>query len=118
VTLRLTPTIIETAYEYLRSTPPFNGWSLPSADDVEFHVVKFADAYGDHLAQANGTPRIRICASRNRRTVNLILTLAHEMVHLHQRRTDGRRDSAPHGPKFKRLAKQVCRAHGFKFDSF
>jgi hypothetical protein len=118
MTLRLTPTILESAYELLRATPPFNKWSLPDADGVEFHVVVFDNAYGDHLAQSNGIPRIRICNKKCNRLADLVLTMAHEMTHLYQRRTDGHRESAPHGPKFQRLAKNVCRAHGYDFKNF
>ena len=38
--LRLTPEILEGAYEFLRATPPFRGWRLPHADEVEFVVSR------------------------------------------------------------------------------
>lgn len=118
MSLHLTPRILEATYELLRVMPPFNKWSLPDADGVEFHVVVFGNAYGDHLAQSNGIPRIRICAKKCRKTADLVSTMAHEMTHLHQRRTDGRRESLPHGPKFKRLARAVCAAHGYELTTF
>lgn len=119
MTLRLTPQVLELSYELLRATPPFNKWNLPDADGVEFHVVTFGGkAYGDHLHQANGTPRIRICTKMCGRMSALVATMAHEMTHLHQRQTDGSKVSAPHGPKFKALAKRVCAAHGFDIKTF
>lgn len=118
MTLHLTPSILEATYEMLRVTPPFNKWGLPDADGVEFHVVVFENAYGDHLAKPNGVPRIRICTKRCRKLTDLVSTMAHEMTHMYQRRTDGKRESLPHGPKYQRLAKSVCRAQGWDFKTF
>lgn len=114
MSLRLTPRNLEAAYEYLRGTAPFNKWRLPEADEVEFHVRPLTEAMGDHLASWRGKPhRIRICSNRCGKTMDLITTMAHEMTHLYQRQTDIKRWSSGHGPKFKRLAARVCRAHGF-----
>lgn len=37
--LHLTLEMLEGAYEYLRTTPPFRRWKLPPGADIEFHVT-------------------------------------------------------------------------------
>ena len=41
--MKLTPGILEAAYEFLRTTPPFKGWKLPSGVDITFRVIKKLD---------------------------------------------------------------------------
>lgn len=117
--MHLTPLMLERCYDYLLSTPPFNKWRLPSADDVEFHIKDFGDRYADHTALKR-RHRIRICARLCRKNGDLVASMAHEMVHIHQRRLDRKRGrwSAGHGPVFKRLAKAVCRQHGWDVATF
>ena len=38
--LTLTPDMLESAYEYLRVSPPFCRWGLPHADHVMFRVLR------------------------------------------------------------------------------
>lgn len=109
--LHLTPAMLEQAYSYLLTTPPFNKWKLPAVDDVEFHVTWHGDMYGDCSIPA----RIRISACRSSMTHKLVETMAHEMIHLHLMRTDAR---AHHGARFKRCAAMVCRKHGFDPKTF
>jgi predicted SprT family Zn-dependent metalloprotease len=46
----------------------------------------------------------------------LLSTMAHEMIHLYQDETGTARGH--HNPKFRKLAKRVCRIHGFDPESF
>jgi hypothetical protein len=114
--LRLTPAMLEATYELLRLTKPFKQWKLPHADDVEFHVTRHADRRGD-CVDAGHAHVIRISETQHDTLVDLIETMAHEMVHL---RLDIIRpkDKATHGVWFKRLAKQVCRHQGFEEATF
>src|SRR5258708_16268586 len=41
--LTLTPEMLESAYEYLRVSPPFCHWDLPHADHVSFRVLRAKD---------------------------------------------------------------------------
>ena len=111
MTLALTPDMLRTAYDYLCETPPFCRWNLPDSDDVRFLVVgdptlrgwyKFDDAR--HVIAIS-----RRCIGH---TVNLIATMAHEMIHLHEQNAKacGRGE---HSAAFNRWAAQVCKAHGF-----
>lgn len=120
--MHLTPTILEAAYNYLRATPPFSKWKLPESDAVEFHVTRTQPTkahniiYGDYNNRP-GKPRIRISHNAHKNQYMVVLTMAHEMVHMYQYQP-GARGSYDHGPKFKRLAAQVCRAHGFDPETF
>lgn len=118
--LALTPAMLAGAYEYLRTTPPFRTWKLPHADEVEFHITLHRDRYGDH----NEIPRpvehcIRASAHNVKTTLSLLELMAHEMIHGYQdvvRKTGSKR--TPHNAEFKRLAKRVCKIHGFKYEGF
>ena len=116
--MHITPEIVEQAYEFLRATPPFRGWKLPSSDDVEFHVKHIkSDRYADfYHAYDRGKPRgkwtMRVDPRGCTHTDTLLRTLAHEMVHLREA-TMGLRLDVKQGASFKRLSAQVCRTHGF-----
>lgn len=121
--LHLTPALLEAAYELLRTTPPFKRWKLPHADAVEFHVFKAR--HRRHMADyewfaVNGKAsghRIRIAVHKDHRLLTgVVASMAHEMCHMRQRLMGT--DYASHGRVFKRLAAQVCRAHGWQLDSF
>lgn len=118
MTLQLTPDVLRGAYEFLRTTLPFSRWKLPSPAFVEFVVSRTKDKRGDYELVANEIHRIRISDLNSGHTINVIATMAHEMVHLHQAHSKlpGRR--VQHGAEFKRLAAQVCRHHGFDPKAF
>jgi predicted SprT family Zn-dependent metalloprotease len=65
----------------------------------------------------NGKHVIGIRASLVGKTSELIEVLAHEMVHLHRRLKYGH-GSDPHDVRFRKLARQVCDAHGFDLSRF
>lgn len=109
--MHLTPATLEAAYELLRATPPFKGWRMPEADEVEFVVSRTA-ALGSAGRTAGGQRYIAISGARHAHLATLLPTMAHEMVHLHDQSTGGR-DDVEHGATFRRLAAQVCRHHGF-----
>lgn len=107
--MHITPDMLEKAYEYLRSTPPFRRWGLPRGDEVEFHVMNKRQVRGDCRA-AKDRHIIRLSAHNIGRTESLMAVLAHEMVHVH---CDLRGVKAAHGREFLKFAAQVCREHGF-----
>lgn len=118
MSLHLTPMMLEASYELLRTTPPFNKWKLPEADDVEFHVHRVPGCYGDlRINHASKTYIIRMSFKHLRDVTHMLATMAHEMCHMRQHLLEPNRPVA-HGPKFKRLAAQVCRHHGFDAATF
>lgn len=107
--MHLTPEMLERAYDYLRSTPPFKRWGLPRGDEVEFHVNYAAKVRGD-CREARDRHIIRLSARNIGRTESLMAVMAHEMTHIH---CDRKGIKAAHGRDFLKYAAQVCREHGF-----
>ena len=112
--LRLTPELLAAGYDFLRETQPFRGWRLPPADDVGFHVIRAPGFFAD-CGFENDVPVIRVSERKNGYTATVLATLAHEMIHVRQFRLG---DSGNHNALFHRLARSVCRAHGFDIRSF
>jgi hypothetical protein len=108
--MRLKPHILEACYSFLRCTPPFSGWHMPEADDVQFHVTRFG-----HMADYGCEPGehvIRISERRVELTNTLVQTMAHEMVHLYLTES-GQPGATEHGIAFTKAWKTVCRNHGW-----
>ena len=120
--LKLTPDMLERAYEYLRATPPFATWELPDADEISFRILSARDRFGHFRGRhrraqgENGFSEIAISGHLVRSTDLLLATMAHEMSHLYQDETGAARGL--HNPQFRRLAKRVCTIHGFALSEF
>lgn len=113
MTLHLTHQNIEDAYNYLKNTAPFKKWRLPDADDLEFRVIHERKSFGHlEVSDSKKLPIIAVSAAHVKDTLNLLGTIAHETVHLKRFLDDGKR-GLNHGPKFKALAVEVCRIHGW-----
>jgi len=113
MTLRLTPEMLATAYEFLRASAPFRAWRLPESDDVEFHVIGARDRRGHYCSGDGVLHRIAISAANVGHSETLIRTIAHEMVHLHQREQRLETPNTEHNAEFWHLARLVCIHHGF-----
>jgi hypothetical protein len=117
--LHLTPEMLAAAYEYLRTTPPFRRWGLPEADEIEFvvtQVLKPQAAY-EKYRHVN-EHRISVSNARIGTSANLIDVMAHEMIHLYQEIKKTTTGNTEHNAEFDRLAKLVCRHHGFDPKNF
>lgn len=117
----LTPAMVETAYELLRMTPPFNRWKLPHADDLAFEVTGHEDRFGSfHFDVDNpGKERLTVSAVHVKSLDLLQRTLAHEMCHIREwRLSPAKAQRANHGKLYNRLADQVCKRHGFERGTF
>jgi hypothetical protein len=118
--MSLTPDIIEASYEFLRTTPPFRKWQLPHADEVTFVVSR----HKNHIGYHRGTRRkvnsheIGISEACVGHTNTLLRTMAHEMIHQHQQRQRTDTPNAEHNAEFGRLARIVCRYHGWDEKEF
>lgn len=114
--MRITPEIIEAAYDYLRVTEPFAAWKLPEVDDLGFHVSRSPDRFADFIV-LNGVSTIRVNEEKNTSTLVLMMTVAHEMIHLYQHlhKLDTK---AQHNADFKRRAVRVCKSHGWDQNLF
>ena len=112
MTLHLTPEMLEKSYDLLRVSPPFRRYSLPPSEEITFHVGRTRHLQGeyDHVRDVGHV--ITISDGKIGRLVSLIEVMAHEMIHLYQREKKSE-TPAQHNVEFRRLAKIVCRHHGF-----
>ena len=117
--MELTPAILELAYAYLAETPPFRKWNLPPVEDVKFTVTQSVNRHGRCISYEGSEYEIEISAKTHNHTNSLMETMAHEMVHVHERQTGMRKNGQRHHTKvFIALAKEVCDAHGFDSGQF
>ena len=110
MTLPINPDILRAAYDFLAETRPFKRWNLPPGEDIRFRVVKSGDACGWYSGRDNRHV-IAVSDKYVFGTESLLMTMAHEMAHLHQSLTGM---GITHGPAFKKLAERICKIHGFK----
>ncbi|MCR4302259.1 MAG: SprT-like domain-containing protein [Sulfuricaulis sp.] len=110
----MTPHVLAAAYEYLRATSPFKAWKLPHADEVEFAVTERRDCEGDHGVYRYYTNEhiITISSYYIKTTPELMVVMAHEMIHERQEIAKTARRGG-HNKEFHRLAKRVCKVHGW-----
>ena len=113
----LTPKILEGAYEFLRTTPPFYRWKLPSGASIRFSVVRDPNLRGFYRRRKDGLVDIAISARATGHTDTLIETMAHEMIHLYQD-IHGQARDGQHNAGWKRAAERVCKVHGFDPKAF
>lgn len=109
--LTFTSDTLRAAYNYLNETSPFNKWNLPDGDDVDFKVARDRSVYGSHAFDGR-KHMIAISSATVGHTATLLRTMAHEMVHVHER-SNGPCGATGHGTAFKRWAFEVCKVHGF-----
>ena len=112
MTLPLNPETIAACYDFLAETPPFNKWNLPPAEDVVFRVYKSVQNRGEYLWDGE-KHIIWISAHNTKRTMALVETMAHEMVHLHERQNGFATSGVVYSKAFLKCAAQVCKVHGF-----
>ncbi len=115
----LHPKHMEAAYLLLCTIRPFCDYSLPHADDVEFHVVRDKKLLGWHVKRSN-KDQTNIIAISHRgvgHLDSLMRVLGHEMIHLAQERS-GTASRSMHNAEFHRMAKDVCDSLGWDLRQF
>lgn len=117
MTLPLHPDMLASAYDYLRTTPPFRGWRLPDSDDVIFKVANSNTHFGWY-DRKKGQHTLAVSRKAVGHTVTLMASMAHEAIHLHQAIAGLETPGTQHNANFKKLAKQVCKYHGFDPNEF
>ena len=116
----LTKETIEAAYEYFRTTPPFNKWNLPEPEDIIFKVGKDRHTIGWHITYTKKDKRKDVLAVSIKcvgHTDTLLITVAHEMIHIYLTMT-GQDKGGEHNAAFKLYASHVCKVHGFDPKAF
>ena len=117
--LHITHEILSSVYDLLRLTPPFSRWKLPEADDIEFRATN-CDDQALHWVAVDGDKEQHVIqvSPKHHHTLQAVLaSMGHEMVHVHEYNIGFRRKTH-HGWKFKILADQVCKHHGFDRGQF
>lgn len=113
MTLHLTPDVLSAGYDFLRTTPPFKSWKLPPSAEVTFVVSVAEGEHGDYKLTKSGEDIISLSSKTIGHTVSLFAVLAHEMVHMKMAHDGTINEKNFHCKRFQRLAKSVCKYHGF-----
>lgn len=116
----LTPTILVATYEFFCQVPPFSRWRMPEADEIEFHVVRAMKqaAFADCGVGTTGAFCMRFSARRHRHIQTLLMTMAHEMIHLHQKVHGLESRNNDHNENFWKCAKYLCATYGWDIGIF
>ena len=101
------------AYQMLRGMSPFCDWKLPTK--IETKVVHDLSMYGCFEDSPN---TITISTAKVWDVTQLVATVAHEMIHLHQFRLKVLDDAQPHDLFFMDCARDVCIELGFDKENF
>jgi len=109
---------IKAVYLMLLHLPPFNRWGLEHPDKVQFAVTHDLEKHGGYNISDAGKHRIEINPHTVVALLQLVETVAHEMVHMRQEMTGKRpavrdKGNGQHNKEFYRLANLVCRDLGF-----
>jgi len=103
-------------YDMLHVTKPFVSWNLPDSEDVKFVVYNSLANRAEHQFW-NDRHTIWVSKRHNKRLDDVIMVMAHEMIHVFEEHV-GISCGHEHSDAFWKLAKQVCRIHGFDYDKF
>jgi hypothetical protein len=117
VSLPITPERLAAVYTMLRAFPPFNRWSLPKAEEVKFHIAKTDKWHAAWWIDGN-THHIEASAKKHSHLQSLVVSMAHEMLHVRQRVAKTETKGAEHNAEFKKLASSVCKRFGFDSGQF
>jgi len=117
MTVKLTPELLEWAYELVNHTDPFSKWNLPDGHEIEFRVMRGKSVAGDYSRRDDGKHVIRISGRCVGTLSTLLEIMAHEMIHLHQA-TAKMETKSQHNAAFYKLATQVCKIHKFDPKAF
>lgn len=112
----LTPDLMASTYDMVRLSPPYKAWRLPDSDDLGFYVLTTPRIHGD-CGFENGRIFIRLSTALVGCTMNLIATMAHEMIHTEQFRRGDKHPSG-HNAFFNSAADRACAWHGFDRKTF
>ena len=117
MTVRLTPERLASVYGMLLAWPPFNRWSLPSADEVKFSILRTRRWDADWVIKG-GTHHIRVSEGRAGHMDTIVQCVAHEMIHARQRVAATETRGVEHNAEFHRLASNLCKRYGWDVKQF
>lgn len=119
VTLPLTPARLAATYDFLRAFPPFRRWRLPTSDALTFTLLRTRREYGHYTRERRTTDHeLAISCGKVGHASTLLVSMAHEMVHLKQAVAKTETQNTEHNAEFYELARLVCRRFGFDPKAF
>lgn len=114
--LKVTDERVREAYLFLRGLPPFSKWDLPTAGACTFGLLRGVSHHAEYLK--DGKHLILVNPDTHITLTDLLMSVAHEMVHQRQQLVGRLPVKEPHNAEFRRLAKQVCAATGWELQKF
>lgn len=114
--MNVTPKVLKSSYFHLRELKPFNRWYLPEASEVSFGILTGTDHAVYMLDRKH---RIEVNADTHTTHEQILMSVAHEMIHLRQNEL-GRLPVTrnPHNADFRRMARQICHEFGWDVQIF
>lgn len=103
--IHLNKEMLAHCYDMLAATHTMSRWNLPPAEDVKFRIIRRKDRYAHHEV-VGGVHHIAVSSTFVGTFQTLIMTMAHEMIHVHQDLTGMPRDD---GKGFAKIADRVCK---------
>jgi hypothetical protein len=115
--MKFTSEILEKAYVFLCSMPPFDRWKLPDSNQIEFTASQTRYHQGEYSryirGPKKGTHTIAISRYRIRHLTTLLKIMGHEMIHLKLAIDGTETPGTEHNAEFVRLLDIVCRRQGW-----
>ena len=104
-------------YGAFLKAPPFNKLMMPDPEEVFIYITEDKTIHGA-MHKGRGHYQIHISKATCEHLNNVIMTLLHEMVHLHFSYRGFSDTYATHDVKFKRLANRICNIYKFDRGTF
>jgi predicted SprT family Zn-dependent metalloprotease len=116
--MNVTSRDVQAAYDFLCRLAPFNKWGLPDARKVKFSISRVPDEIG--ACHISNEFSISLNDDMHLTLVQLLETVAHEMIHVKQQMLGKLPDdpSKHHNATYRRMRKQVCLQFGFDVQRF
>ena len=108
---------IHALYCAFLKAPPFNQLLMPEPDEVYCYIIDNKTIHGG-MAKGRNHYQIHISKATCEHLNNVIMTLLHEMVHIHFLYRGDKVTFATHDLKFKRLANRICKIYKFDKGTF
>ena len=110
---------LRAVYAFLQHMPPFERWDLPAVGTIRFEILRDSDA-GEYFVDDRDRHHIAVNADTHITLLQMVETVAHEMVHLRQDLLGKLPEikTEKHNQEFRRLARVVCRNLGFDVQRF
>lgn len=115
----LNPERMRAVYAMLLEFPPFDRWTLPPPDEVEFELLADRD-HAEYNKDDDDKISIAVNPDTHLTLQQIIESMAHEMVHVRQDQVGRLPDIAErhHNAEFRKLARLVCKTLGFDVQKF